>query len=243
MKTRCWWLFAAMLLASGCGSKATQVIVTIDAEEGVRAAGPRMHVVVLGGVGRTTAPTASRFDRVLTPGIGDPAYPLKFVLAPLDGDVGRSYSVTATAETSGTPSTSVAQARVIGGYVEGETQYVRLVLEDACLNVSCGDELTCKAGICVDARTGGDVDAGVLDAGVLDAEMPDAGQPDDGGHDAGPDAAIELDGGTPGIVLHGDFVSGAASGSAGGITLRGAFTWTGNLSGSASGITLRGHVQ
>ena len=241
MTVRIWWTLAVALMlggALGCGSKVTQVIVTIDAEPGVRTDSTRLHLVVLGGVGRTTAPTASRFDRVLTPGAGDPAYPFKLALAPLDGDVGRSYSVTATATTGTASDAFVGQARIIGGYVEGETLNVRLVLEDACRTVACGDEQTCKAGVCVDARTGTDADAGVVDAGV-----PDAGSPEDGGRDAGLDGSTDLDGGVPGITLSGDFVSGAASGSAGGMTLRGAFSWNGNLSGSAGGITLHGHVQ
>jgi hypothetical protein len=237
-------MLAAALLTTGCASKVTQVIVTIDAEPGVRTDSTRLHLVVLGGVGRTTAPTASRFDRDLTPGVGDPAYPFKLALAPLDGDVGRSYSVTATALAGSGTGTFVGQARLIGGYVEGETLNVRLLLEDACRTVACGDEQTCKAGVCVDARTGTDADAGVVDAGLPDGGPPDdGGPPEDGGRDAGLDGSTELDGGVPGITLSGDFVSGAASGSAGGMTLRGAFSWTGNVSGSAGGITLRGHVQ
>jgi hypothetical protein len=226
VKSSFWWVVASALAMTACGSRATQVIVTIDAEPGVRIDSERLHVVVLGGLGRTTAPTASRFDRVLTPGEGDAAYPFKLALAPLDGDVGRSYSVTATAET--TTGTFVGQARIIGGYVDGETLRVRLVLEDACRGVTCGDDQTCAAGVCVDARTGGDVDAGV---------------PDDGGPDANRDAEPDVDGGVSGITLRGDFVSGAASGNAGGVTLRGAFDWTGNVSGSAGGVTLRGRVH
>ena len=185
MNARFGWLLAVVLILAGCSDKVTQVIVTIDAEPGVRTDATRLHLVVLGGVGRTTAPTASRFDRDLTPGVGDPAYPFKLALAPLDGDVGRSYSVTATALAGSGTGTFIGQARLIGGYVEGETLNVRLLLEDACRTVTCGDDQTCKAGICVDARTGGAVDAGV----------PDAGQPEDGGFDAGFDAGERSDAG------------------------------------------------
>ena len=229
-----WWGFALALF--GCTANATQVIVTIDAEPGVKMDAPRLDVLVRGGAGRSEDPTASRLDRQLTPGGDHPAYPFDIALAPLDGDVGRSYSVTATAKTS--TGTFVGQARLIGGYVEGQTLRVRLVLEDACRSVMCGDGQTCKAGACVDARLMPVADAGFVDAGLLDA-----GPPDDGGRDAGLDGSTDRDGGVPGITLSGDFVSGAASGSGGGMTLRGAFSWTGNLSGSAGGITLRGHVQ
>jgi|GEM_PF-385073 len=190
MSMRWSWLLAAALMATGCGKPATAVVVTIDAEPGVRLEASRLRLVVLGGVGRATAPAASRFDRLLTPGVDDdPAYPFNLALAPLDGDVGRSYSVTATAETA--TGTFVGQVRIIGGYVEGETLSVRLLLEDACRAVVCGDEQTCKAGACVDARTQGDVDAGMTDAGERDAGGVDAGT-DAGATDAGTDGG-ELD--------------------------------------------------
>jgi len=195
MNARWSLLFAAMVMVTGCTKDATQVIVTIDAERGVRLDAAQLHLVVLGGVGRTTAPTASRFDRVLAPGVGDHAYPFELALAPLDGDVGRSYSVTATAETD--TGTFVGQVRIIGGYVEGETTTVRLLLEDACRTVVCGDEQTCKTGACVDAHTRGEVDAGMADAGERDARTEDAGQEDGGGVDAGmPDAGPD-DAGMP----------------------------------------------
>jgi len=199
MSARWSWLFAAVLIVTGCSKAATQVIVTIEAEPGVRLEGARLHLVVLGGVGRTTAPTASRLDRVLTPGVGeDPAYPFELALAPLDGDVGRSYSVTATAQTA--TGSFVGQVRLIGGYVEGETTTVRLLLEDACRTVVCGDDQTCKAGACVDARTQGEVDAGMADAGQRDAGDQDAGERDAGPDDAGtPDAGMQDAGADAGI--------------------------------------------
>jgi len=174
------WVALACLFA-GCAAQPTQVIVTIGAEPGVVAAGARLRLTVLGGVGRTEAPTASRFERVLVPGGADPAYPFELALAPLDGDQGRSYSVTARAETGA--GGFVGQVRVIGGYVEGETLFVSLTLEDACQGVVCGAQETCKAGACVDARSG--AGQGVGDAGpVADAGVRDAG--DAGVRDAGP---------------------------------------------------------
>ena len=188
------WVALACLFA-GCAAQPTQVIVTLDAEPGVVAAGARLRLTVLGGVGRTEAPTASRFERVLSPGGGgvggDPAYPFELALAPLDGDVGRSYSVTARAETE--VGAFVGQVRVIGGYVAGETLFVALTLEDACQGVVCGAEETCKAGACVDARNG--AGQGVGDAGVPgeDAGVRDAG--DAGMRDAGPADGGPVDGG------------------------------------------------
>jgi hypothetical protein len=176
---------ALVCLFAGCAAQPTQVIVTIGAEPGVVAAGARLRLTVLGGVGRTEAPTASRFERVLSPGGADPAYPFELALAPLDGDQGRSYSVTARAETGA--GGFVGQVRVIGGYVAGETLFVALTLEDACQGVVCGAQETCRAGACVDARSGeqgvGDAgpvaDAGVRDAG--DAEVRDVGPADGDG--------------------------------------------------------------
>jgi len=183
------WVALACLFA-GCAAQPTQVIVTVGAEPGVVAVGARLRLTVLGGVGRTEAPTASRFERVLVPGGADPAYPFELALAPLDGDQGRSYSVTARAETS--VGGFVGQVRVIGGYVAGETLFVTLTLEDACQGVVCGAQETCRAGACVDARSGGGQGAG--DAGpVADAGVRDAG--DAGVRDAGPADAGPVDGG------------------------------------------------
>ncbi len=161
MSARFRWLFVAALFVTGCGSKATAVVVTITAEHGVLADSARVHLVVLGGAGRVTAPTASRFDRLLTPGDADPPYPFTLTLSPLDGDIGRSYNVTATAESA--TGTFVGQVRAIGGYVEGETQTIRLTLEDRCRAIVCSAEQTCEAGVCADARVGGLVDAGARD--------------------------------------------------------------------------------
>lgn len=184
MSARCWSLLACALLASGCGAKATQVIVILDAEPGVQFDSTQLHVVVQGGSGGTIS-AGGPLDELLTPGMGtpaDPAYPFKLAIAPLGGDVSRSYSVTATALDG---DTIVAQARIIGGYVEGEVVTVRLVLEDACVGVICGEGLTCKAHVCVDARTGEDADAGVRDAGLADGGLsgPDLGAAPDAGDD------------------------------------------------------------
>ena len=184
MSARCWSLFVCVLLASGCGAKATQVIVILDAEPGVQLDSTQLHVVVQGGSGGTIS-TGGPLDELLTPGMGtpaDPPYPFKLAIAPLGGDVSRSYSVTATALDG---DTIVAQARIIGGYVEGEVVTVRLVLEDACVGVICGEGLTCKAHVCVDARTGEDADAGVRDAGLADGGLSDAGEADAAMSDAG----------------------------------------------------------
>jgi hypothetical protein len=169
MNARLSQFLAATLFISACTSPSTQVIVTIDAEPGVKMDSTKLQVVVLGGSGRVTAPTASRFDRVLTPGGADPAYPITLGLAPLDGDVGRSYTVTATAQTAA--GGFVGQVRIIGGYVEGETSTVRLMLEDMCRTVMCGAEQTCRAGVCVDAREEmllPPADGGTRDAGAVD---------------------------------------------------------------------------
>jgi len=51
------------------------------------------------------------------------------------------------------------------------------------------------------------------------------------------------DAGTPGTVLRGAFVGGAASGSAGAVTLRGVFTWHAAVRATAGGITLEGWLR
>lgn len=150
-------LAVVTLILVGCSTQPTQVIVTIDAEAGVRAADGELHLVV-----------GDRFDQVLAP--GGFSWGLELALAPLEGDSSRTWSVTA--------SSGGVTARAVGGYVEGETLSVTLVLEDACKDVLCGAQETCSAGACVGVGTqvvedgGAPVDAG--DAGV------------DAGQDAGP---------------------------------------------------------
>lgn len=182
MKNLVQWLL--LLLVVGCSNNATSVVVTVDAEPGVVADSARLHLIVLGGAGRTTAPSAARFDRVLAPGGADPAYPFVFTLAPLDGDVGRSYGVTATAETA--DGALVAQTRAIGSYMEGRTLTIHLLLEDVCRGVICSDEQTCRGGECVDARTGADTDAGTPEDAGTDLGQ-DMNETDLGTVDLGPD--------------------------------------------------------
>lgn len=183
------------LLVVGCSSQPTQVIVTVDAESGVRAAATQLHLVV-----------GDRFDQALT----GQAYPFELALAPLNGDASRVWSVTATASAS--DGAFVGRARAVGGYVEGQTLFVRLLLEDSCRGVVCGADETCSGGVCVDA--GGVVvpsgDAGVGsdagDAGVdLGRDAGDAGTRDAGPVDGGGTCPAFLPGtwhivGTQGLV-------------------------------------------
>lgn len=165
---------------SAC-APATSVRVTIEAEPGVRMAAERVSIVVRGSP-TPGAPFGTRvLDQQVRPGVGDdPDYPFAVVLAPLSNDATRIFEITATAERD--DGTFVAQARIIGGYLSGRERSLRLVLEDSCRDVRCGEQETCTQGRCVDAR-----DAFL--AGDTGPPAHDGGGPDAGSADVGPDDA------------------------------------------------------
>jgi alpha-tubulin suppressor-like RCC1 family protein len=162
----------ALALASCTRTPATQVLVVIDAERGVREAAPRLSLAVRGGDAEGSAITADRFSLDLRPGDTHPRYPFSIAIAPRGGDVERVYEITATAQAE--DQTFVAQVRAISGFIAGRTIELRLILEDACRDRQCRDDETCRGGACVSAL----VDVATLgyDAGApLDAS--DAGAP------------------------------------------------------------------
>jgi hypothetical protein len=179
------WIAAALLLAvTGCPTRpATQIVVEIDAESGVRADLDVMHIVVNGGDGSTVgAPGIQRLDVRERP----PRWPFTVVIAPLDRDPERRYEVVVTAEDAepvgGGVRPVVARVRAISGFVPGETRVLRLMLEDACRGVTCDAAETCRVGVCESAVV---VPASIgVDAGHRDS-MADA---DTTSEDAGPSA-------------------------------------------------------
>lgn len=158
-----------LTLAFACDSSdkpETQVLVTIDAEAGVRSRAARLDVLIEGGdefsdnlvTGRTTRHTHTFVPSDL---------PVRVLLKPENGDDGRVYGVTATAlDTAGS---EIAKATLISGYVAGEERYAHLTVEDACADQSCPSGDTCEQGRCVDAQT---------DPDLLDAEQQDSGVPE-----------------------------------------------------------------
>lgn len=176
-----------LLLASCATRPATEVMVFVDAEPGVRMAAISVEILVEGSTGRGGAEFAQRELSSVAP-----RWPLRIALAPIDGDGQRVYRVTATAldGTSPTPAL-VAQVRAISGYRPGETVRIDLLLQDACLrHPACPIDETCVAGTCSPAMIDPatllplDTDASRVEAGApLDAEI-DARMPLDTGSDA-----------------------------------------------------------
>ncbi len=186
------WRAAAMLALSvtlsACSTRpATQIVVEVDAEPGVRAQLDVVHVVVNGGDGETTgAPRVQRLDVRQRP----PRWPFTVVVAPLDRDPERRYEIVVAAEgavpAGGADRPVVATVRAISGFVPGETRVLRLVLEDACRDVTCGAEETCRAGTCGPADVdptllpmpGIEIDAGVATSIDAFVSRDTANEPD-----------------------------------------------------------------
>lgn len=136
---------AIAALVTGCASPAarTEVMLEIDAEPGVRAAGAQLHVEIFGGEeGRPPAGYVSRYDRTL-----EPAWPHRVALVPLDPEPARAWL--AEIEALSVSGDVVAATAVRGGYDDMRTVLVRVVLEEACIGVACEGQ-RCESGRCVD---------------------------------------------------------------------------------------------
>jgi len=211
-------LLAACL--AGCREAAgdTQVMVEIDAEHAIRARIRDVDFEVHSGQGPIASWTP-RYAQSLTadrePGREPDAeavrWPLEVALVPRAGQTERNYLAVATARDE--HGAAIAQVRVISGYVDGKSLRLPLLFDQACLARSdlCSDELTCRAGDCVDPRVDpvtllpfSDAPAPARDGG-RDPGASDAGR--DGGPgalpatpDAGPIAGSTCEPGTPGCA-------------------------------------------
>lgn len=154
MFRRAAWLVLSVGL-SACTSPTTlpQVLVEIDAEPAVRATTTHLEVSIYGGDGIGSGPMNLRematYATEADAGVGN-GFPRTVSLSPLDGDARRVYRVVVRAldATNGT----VGTARLVSGYLPGKVLAFRLVLEDACRSVPCGDDQTCHDGTCVSAE-------------------------------------------------------------------------------------------
>lgn len=171
----------ALLSLMGCSSGVTEVVVTIEAQSQAAAMAGDVHLIVRGGpAGGTGYDAPSALDVNVPVGAGaSRTFPLHVTVAPSHGDASRRWALDAMAVQTGT-STVIATARVRGRFVEGNTLRIGLVLEDACLNVPCSADQTCRGGVCVDSSyVAPGTDAGTsMDAGVdsgdggLDGAVP-----------------------------------------------------------------------
>ncbi len=142
--------FWFVILVAGCALRTpTQVIVEVEADPISRRRTTKVTVHVLdheGGV---------RLERnVRLRGDGAEAeFPLRLYLVPEGGDATRRYSVFVEAfESLPEGDRKFNQARVISGYVSEQLQYVRMRLEDSCVDMlTCTETQTCRYGGCIDA--------------------------------------------------------------------------------------------
>lgn len=163
--------FAAVALtALGCADPrpATQVLVDVIMEDGVRAETSSLVITVRGAVAgeelvETYTTTYSAADEG---GIPDP---VALVIAPALGDVNRAYE--AQAEALDRVGGTVGMARLRGVFQPGRTLELRLVLEDRCRGVLCPDDQTCRQGRCVPSEVVPDMDGGTVDAGAPDGSV------------------------------------------------------------------------
>lgn len=197
MRTGTRMALAALLLSlTGCPDDPTQVMVVVQADATVAAAGGRLRIEAFGGDSLDALTTVAIEDVVAT-------YPYVLAIAPRNDDTSRAWRVVVRLE-GATIDPVVASAS--GVFAPGEVKRLDVVLQAACAGVSCDPGLTCGAGDCasetVDTASlpdfdgpgpgivdaGGGSDAPMADAGV-DAGPADAGP--DGGDDAGEDAGPE----------------------------------------------------
>ncbi|MDQ3031453.1 MAG: hypothetical protein M3Y87_03480 [Myxococcota bacterium] len=177
-------LLAALGVGCSCSNARpnTQVMVTIDADPGVRAVARELLVNVYGAAGGDPGvPLTPVFQRpFVVPSTDD--WPFVVALAPFERDPSRRYRVEAIAvDTSGA---HVATVRAISGYVQGQTLSLELRLLDRCIGVTCEDPgQTCIGPDMCD------------DAMIDETTLPPWGQAD-GGVDL--DGSIGTDGGIDG---------------------------------------------
>jgi hypothetical protein len=176
----------------------TQLVVDIDAEPGVRSKLDELRVLVASARHRDNLEEREpTFEESLRPGSDPeaPVWPVRIVLTPKSGDARRVFELSATAVDAA--GEQVAQARVITGYVSHQIHYVKVVIEDDCIGISCDELDTCKVGGCTPAFVeprdlpllpGLDADAAV-DAG--DGAPPPDAAPEAGLDGGGMDGAID----------------------------------------------------
>ncbi len=192
----------AAACAVGCRDTVprTQVMVEVDAQAAIAARADAIRVVV------TSVDEPSRqLDQTFDLSDADVELPVRVALVPKGDDSDRLFRVAAFA-VDGTDELAVARAR--SGYVAGKTLLLRLVLYDACEDVTCGANETCDAlGECVEAPNvdpcslealGGGASCPGRDGAPADAGDGDASDGDGGTGDGGTgDGGGPRDGGTP----------------------------------------------
>ena len=137
------WMVCLMLLLAACGGRErTQVVVVVEAQRQMARADELAIEVIADPFGEA---------RVIdTEEPREASFPYTIAFSPSDGDTG-TFSLRLGVLQRGR---EIGVARLITDYVAGETRYVRVVLEDACLHrLHCGLRATCHEGGCVSAES------------------------------------------------------------------------------------------
>jgi hypothetical protein len=145
--TRTGWTLCVgcVLWLAACDDDAieTEVVVLVDAEEGVRMDAHLLRVDV-----ERLSETGAKSEPGPTQAVQD--WPYKLALHPRGNDADRSWRVTARAFSTADDGELVliAAARVQSSFVAGERRWVRLLLEDACRSepLCPEDNETCHVG-------------------------------------------------------------------------------------------------
>jgi hypothetical protein len=188
-------LCLSLLFSFACRGQPSQILLVIDAEPRVRRDAQAIRVNIFGG--NRDEPVPNRQVHQVTQPMTSADWPRRYALAPDNADAERIYRFEAYGLPSRAdspedlvPPTAFVSARIISGYVRGETLEVHLVLYDACVDVDCTNpEETCdpRTRLCVPAFRDPDQlpharEGGVGDAGVngrpclLDADCDDGAE-------------------------------------------------------------------
>jgi hypothetical protein len=140
---RALWLSIAAASTACSEPDLTQIVVRIEADEEVQRAATHLSVRVVNDPEDTQQTLLENSKAPWRDG----AYTV--AISPEKWTSRGRYAVEASALKNGKP---VAEARLLAGYVPGETRYVRLALEGACIDVlDCDVQSTCRGGTCVGA--------------------------------------------------------------------------------------------
>jgi hypothetical protein len=179
--------FAAAMLLAGCEHDG-RVLVVVDTDYDVPGELALIRARIVGSNGLEQS---RGFDvmRRATPPHDDPAaVPLSFVIVPRESGSG-DFEVEVTGHAPGAPDGDVlVSRRAITGFRPGHTLVLPLPLLRICERVVCPATLTCRVGVCVDARVP------VEELGTV--ERPGQEFTDAGARDADRDALAPGDAGT-----------------------------------------------
>ncbi|MGE0788774.1 MAG: RCC1 domain-containing protein [Sandaracinaceae bacterium] len=164
-------LGAWSLSAIACAEPPTQVIVSLEADDGALAQSITVEVRACTDFDNDPETCGERYRQERRLDAAPPPIPGRVPIGP-PRDVNATFWLEATLRTEA--GTDRVTGRVWGTYLRGRTREVTLRLEASCVEVECGPFETCSAGRCVDACVEDDCrgpDAGVRDAGepVVDA--------------------------------------------------------------------------